>query len=167
MEQNIIYPLFNKDREKYSISINEIPRIKKIYNDILENKNEVLSLAFERFNNAITKTNNEKNSFIDFVTILESIVLNNNNQELSFRFALYISFILSNKLKNPVKFKDVKTIYNVRSQLVHGGKSKDYNKTMYKKLEQYTKVILLWILDNGLISDKDCKEMILHHLKIN
>lgn len=163
---SFIYPRFINETEKFTIHTKEFEKIRKIVK--LINKNTNLKLAFERFNNAISTKTNEENSFIDFVTILESIFLNNpGKHELSFTFSLYTSFILKNKLKINATFKEMKDIYTVRSQLVHSGKSKKYSKDLYNKTKKYTRCLLLWSLKNSSINDKECENMILKHLKLN
>ena len=158
---NYIYPTFTTETKKYTINIKNFRRIKKIHSQIKQKKN--LAIFFERFNNALSRNTNEINSFIDFVTILESLFLNSSSvQEISFRFSLYTSFILKNKLKEPVTFKEMKNIYDVRSQLVHNGKSKKYSKELHSKTKNYTRILLLWALGN----DNFQENMVLNHLAI-
>lgn len=161
-----VYPQFIQDTEKYTIYLKEFNQIKNIFS--LIKQNEVFSLIFDRFNNALSKETNKKNSFIDLVTILESLFLKNNDkQELAFRFSLYTSFILKNKLKSKASFEEMKNIYSVRSQLVHSGKSKNYSKELLNKTKKYTKILLLWTLKNPSLQEKDYKNMVLSDLKIN
>ncbi len=163
---NFIYPQFTNETKKYAISTKEFWRIKKIVT--LINNNKSLHLAFERFNNALSNKTNEKNSFIDFVTILESIFLENSgNQELSFRFSLYTSYILKNKLKTATSFKEMQEIYTVRSKLVHSGTSNKYSKELYEKTKKYTRLLLLWTLENSSLKGNEYKKMILEHLNLN
>jgi hypothetical protein len=161
-----VHPLFNEDREKYSVKKQEFREIRRIYNLIICSRNSKLPLISERFNNAIGYRTDQKNSFIDFVTILEAIFLNNAFQELSFRFALYTSFILSNKLGEKVDFNDMKKIYTTRSELVHSGKSKNYNNGTYEKTKQYTRKLLLWYIKKKAKTNMAIDEMILKELKI-
>ena len=61
----------------------------------------------------------------------------------------------------------MKNIYTVRSQLVHSGKSKNYSEELFKKTKKYTRILLLWVLKNTGLQEKDYENMVLRNLKIN
>lgn len=165
---SFIYPLFTKEKDKYEINLSELRKIDKIYEIIKKNKRSNLELAFERFNNAISDKTDNKNAFIDFVTILESLFLKNTKQEVRFRFSLYVSYLLCNKIKIKETFREIQYIYDARSELVHSGKSKNYNNERFLKIKEYTRLLLLWYLEQqGIDSIKDSEILILKKLNIN
>ncbi|MDX2304032.1 MAG: hypothetical protein NW226_14595 [Microscillaceae bacterium] len=65
---------------------------------LLLKDNDKQNIILERFDNAVSKNTNKYNSFIDLVGILETICVGNDKDELSFRFSLYVSYLLNNKL---------------------------------------------------------------------
>ncbi len=58
--------------------------------------------------------------FLDFAICLESLLLGGVKDELRFRFRLYGALFLSEERDSQTSFDDLKTIYDVRSDLVHG-----------------------------------------------
>jgi len=138
----------------------------KIYNLLLKEDDKKFLLAIQRFNSLVDTHSNIRNSFIDCITILESLFLDNATDELRFRFSLIISFILNNKLKIKVNLNKVKKFYDIRSILVHSGYSKDFkNETFYECLH-YTRELLKWYLLNKKNRNDNFKKII-QLLKIN
>lgn len=162
------YPNFCKESTKYEISKRDIEKINNIFNLLKKIKpNSHISFALERYNFAINKNTNEKNSYVEFVSILESLFLEA-NQELSFRFSLILSYILSNKLKEKISFKKIKNFYSVRSQLVHGkSKNKDcYNKEKLNLINNLVRKLIVWYLQNNSPQYEQIEKMIFNKLKI-
>lgn len=58
--------------------------------------------------------------FLDFATALEAALLGGENTELAYRFSLYGALFLADRREPDVTFEQLKTIYKVRSNLVHG-----------------------------------------------
>lgn len=64
----------------------------------------------------------EEISFNNYITSLESILLQNKEGELSFRLSLYISFLASReKAHRVVIFDKLRDLYNIRSKITHSG----------------------------------------------
>lgn len=142
-------PISCKDSEIYNIDKSEIRHIRNIFKSIKTvDVNSNSFLVLERYKFAIDKNTNNKNSFIELVSILESLFLDHDIHERSFKFSLIISYILSNKIRDNVSFEQIKNIYKIRSGLVHDGKSKLYNTEMLNSTQEYTRKLILWHLRN-------------------
>ena len=70
----------------------------------------------------------------------------NDNGELKFRFALYLNHILKNTIKSEIEIDltTAKKLYDIRSSLVHSGKSKKFTKELYLLLRNITQEIIVW-----------------------
>lgn len=66
----------------------------------------------------------EGTGFLDFAIALEAVLLAGIEDELSYRFSLYGALFLRDELSPKETFARLKSIYRVRSGLVHGNKSK-------------------------------------------
>ena len=87
------------------------------------------------------------------------------NDELKFRLSLRIAKILSKyfKLEVEEQFKTVKKIYDIRSKIIHCGKSKELNWEMFAKTLLIANRLVNSYLDNKSIFeeknlDKICLE---------
>jgi len=114
-----------------------------------------LCLAMERYMYAIHSDMTLGNIFIEIVSITESIILDDNINEVSFRFALISSYILSNKCDVKVSFEEMKSIYTTRSNLVHSGKTSKNINEYFQNSNKYLATLLLWFLKQGAYSEKE------------
>jgi hypothetical protein len=83
--------------------------------------------TYERLNSALNK-NDHRERVLDLTISLESLIPAQN--EISYRFALYLSLINSaNGPRRRALFDDFKLLYNLRSKIVHGtGESRSYTR---------------------------------------
>lgn len=113
----------------YTIVKGDSLRIKKLWRLInSENikKRRFLNTALSRFSSAIEKEVDE-NSFIDFMVSAEALFLNDGQYqgELRYRLTHRIASFLGKKKEDKVRlFKLLKNIYDIRSQILHGGSEK-------------------------------------------
>lgn len=161
-------PIFCKESTQYKISKRDVKKINGIFNLLKKIKpDSPINLALERYNFAINRNTNEKNSYVEFVSILESLFLES-NQELSFRFSLILSYILSNELNEKISFNRIKAFYQTRSDFVHAGKykNKDLNNEELDLINNLVRKLIIWYLQNECPTYKKIEEMIFKKLKI-
>lgn len=166
---NIFCPLgFSENRVRYfggafsfqnlcHLKETDFLSIKIVYSRLLQkyHGDEKLKILLERFSTITNTDISDKIRFIEAVGIIESIVCMNENNELRFRVSLYTSFIIEN-----ISFDEVKYLYDIRSQLVHTGKSRNFNDNELKKVILVAKQILIkYLLED--ISGKKILEKIL------
>jgi len=147
---------FVKFQSTYKINTNfvltkkELHEARDLYYKIAELESEPkIGLILERYNYTIGGNITEKNLFVELVSILESLYLDNDTNQLSFRFSLIISYILNNPTKTKFNFDWSKKIYDTRSELIHSGKSKKYNDELYNSLKENTGKLIIWYLKNN------------------
>jgi len=75
-----------KEEELMILDKEEIFHIYKFYKNISHINEPKYNLVIERFENAISASSNYENAFVDLIGILESIVLQNKQDELRYRF---------------------------------------------------------------------------------
>lgn len=145
----------------------DLIRIREIYEKILENKkNDIFQVISGLYERAISGIDVDiKMRFISLVVSLESLCLPGFNDELKFRLSLRIAKILSKyfKLEVEEQFKTVKKIYDIRSKIIHCGKSKELNWEMFAKTLLIANRLVNSYLDNKSIFeeknlDKICLE---------
>ena len=153
-----------KDERLYRLEKDDITEIEQIHKKITGLKNKKYWLLIERFNNAISNESSFKNAFVDLAGILESILLQNNKNELRFRFSLHLSNLL-NLLGSSITFKKAQTIYDIRSKLVHTGDAKGFNEALFFELLNYTRIIIKWYLENNL-DDSKAQEILFEKLEL-
>ena len=147
-------PLFGKDHSIYSITKKDITKINYLFNLIKKEAGQPkIGKVFERYRYAIDQNTSNETSFIELVSILESLFLNTNS-ELTYRFSLITSYILMKKLKLYAPFSQMKNIYGIRSDLIHSGKIisrkyiKIYSEELLMTLKMYVSELLMWYLKN-------------------
>lgn len=162
--QFINWPYIHGDTH-YSFKMKELKSIAKIYRQLLDfrkDKKEKYEIIFDRYINAMSRQTNEKNAFVDFVGILESLIMGNNQNEITYRFSLITSYILSKQIKKTgITFTKMKEMYDIRSKLTHEGKSKKYSKEKLLEIYEYARLFLRWYIGNH---DKNLEEII--HTKL-
>ena len=145
-----------------------IPLFEKIVQKIdytQKNKKNPLSISLPLFQRI---RDDGLNSIIDYVTILESLVCENEG-ELRFKFALRTTLLVEKELKKREStFESLKEIYNYRSKLVHGSdisfdlSSEDNNYGAIMWLESICKRALLEYIElvsSGLSKQKIIKKL--------
>jgi len=127
--------LFNK---------NELNKFEKFYNNyerLKTSENKKFDNSFRWLSNISTKQNKE-DRFLDYMIVLESFYLEG-KQEFAYRLALRVAYTLGADFTSRIKyFRIVKKAYDLRSKMVHQGKSlpkkiefrdKDFNKSFSKE----------------------------------
>lgn len=113
----------------YDIVREDSLRLEKLWrlvNSQNAQKRRFLMTAISRFSSAIEKEVDE-DMFIDFMISAEALFLNDANYqgELRYRFSHRIASFLGNKKEEKVRlFKLLSSIYDIRSQILHGGREK-------------------------------------------
>ncbi|MBU0692405.1 hypothetical protein KKH18_11420 [bacterium] len=111
----------NYGGKKYILSTEDLGPLANIL-DLLEdttNRKE-LEIAIRRFNISYTRQNIE-DVIIDCTIGLESTLLRGFSDELIFRLALYGARLLSDTDKPEATYDILRTIYDIRSKIVHEG----------------------------------------------
>ena len=151
---------------RYHISKSELNSVISLYKKITKIEDKNLELSLRRFNDATSESGYKPNAFLDFITILESLFLQDMYQELRFRFSLYISYILNNKIGIKITFSEIKKIYDTRSELLHSGKSRNYNQDLFTLTENLTRELVKWYINNYWKNKKAPFELMLKDLGI-
>ena len=144
------YPLNKLPPQNYKIMDSEHDELIKIYHEIVNSPNNSkhetikarLKIVFDRSQKMSIR-------FIEAVSIIESIITGNEQGELTFRFSLYSSYLLSNKLGVDVSRNYMNKIYGFRSGLTHTGEWKKNDlrklgkseKEIFEDLLRYTKLV--------------------------
>lgn len=150
---SFIHPKSTHYPEIYKIKVADLTRIKILFLKLKKLKdNKGVQLILDRFDAAIDARLNRKISYIELVSIIESVVVNEPS-ELRFRFSLHLSYLLTS-LNKKTTFKDAKNIYDVRSKLVHTGKSNKLTDDLYNDVLNKTRLIVSWYVDNHENKDK-------------
>jgi hypothetical protein len=160
-----ISPQFTRYQKIYRIKTSELEDVKKIYFRLKQSSSIRTKQLLQRFNNAISVNLSLENSFVELVSIIESVIVEE-IFELKFRFSLYSAFILNNKCNYPITFKKIQEIYDVRSQLVHTGSSKKFNIDLLNQVSEITIRILNWFLSNDNGGNQVLK-IIMNELKLS
>lgn len=147
------FQLTCKSSKPYELKKGELRDIRSIYGLINDKSDERINKVLERYNYSLDGELASENSFIELVSVLESLYLsNNNNQELTFRFSTIVSYIFSKIERIENSHAWFKQIYNVRSGLVHTGEHKCFNVKLFNLLKDRTSKLIIWYLKN---KDKD------------
>lgn len=130
-------------REKFGESLvikkNDIPEILKLYkkNNILKkDRRTIFFLAKNRLNYGMNKFH-PGDAIIDYITGLEALYIRGSSDNLNFRLSVLIAAVLgkSQSFEDKKKILDfIKDMYNLRSRIVHGDRSKESIKFIGKKL---------------------------------
>lgn len=110
--------------------------IKQIFNKIISAKENSISLAIKRLNRCLVR-DDEEDSVLDATIALEALLSDDGNQEMTHKLAMRVGALVKldkGHLNDPAKaFREIKSIYNYRSAIVHG--SKDLSKKRIVKIE--------------------------------
>jgi hypothetical protein len=87
--------------------------------------------------------------FLDFAISLEAALLQGATSELAYRFALYGARFLSPERDPQVVHEQLKNIYRLRSQIVHGGRVKADRQAALVDAQDLTRAVLRRALDRG------------------
>lgn len=143
-----IYPEFTNYPIIYRIKKDEISSVIALYRNLIKCKKDKTQLVIERFESAIASYTSWTNTFIELTSIIESIIVDE-PFELRFRFSLYSTFILNHYCNIKVTIKEMKNIYDIRSQLIHTGKSKGFSPDKLNTLSTICISIIRWYIENG------------------
>ncbi len=157
-----VYPSYVKQEQLYKLNITDIPEIEELFNKIEKNNSNKLNIIFERFDSILSRFSSFKNSFVEMVGIIESIIFQNEKDELRFRFSLYLANLLTT-LGQEISFKEAQELYDIRSKLVHTGNDKRFNNNIFQTLMKYTRLIIKWYIENNL-NDKKATELFFSNL---
>ncbi len=113
-----------------------------------ESSNSNRAIALYRALRGLMARFGEGDGFLDFAIALEALLLAGENSELSFRFAFYGAAFLKRIRLHAETFKSLRTVYRVRSKLVHGLKYTDSDRAEAGRLAmELTQHILLEALN--------------------
>ena len=117
---------FTLQKNKYRIDMKykreEIKKLYEIANCAIQ-KDSNLIITMSRYCAALMNSS-YKNRVIDLTICLESLIPG--RDELSYRFALYLSLIIENSIiKREENFIKLKNLYTARSSIVHGSSEND------------------------------------------
>lgn len=139
--------------EECKIDTSEIMELQKVFNFIKNEEENRFLVAVRRLSLGMEREKLE-DKIIDYMIGLEALYLPDVNDELKFRLSLRISFLLFPKEEREDVFSFVKEMYDQRSKIVHGTKSKNilYHEKINRLEELLRKSIMLWIEDKNNFS---------------
>lgn len=166
-----MYPVYLENgtwnNEVPKINIEQLRKLKKIFNKIINCKNKQIEMAIDRLIRALVRDNQE-DAFLDILIGIEILLTDNEKTEVTYKLSMRISFIM-NKLGKDIDYRKVlKELYTYRSAIVHGSSnkqklshSKSLNKDCYSiALDIFSKILKTIILDDTLINSKDIPQEI-------
>lgn len=124
---------------KESATLERINQLYKVVCEVCEKYPQVI-VTLSKYNSSMTKgTHNDR--LIDITICLESLIRERN--ELSFKFASYISYITKETPQDRLEaFSILTLLYNARSGLIHGApESKDIKKALEEVAEKWSEII--------------------------
>jgi hypothetical protein len=138
----------------------DIHRLKKIFILVNNNKDDSkFKLVSELYSRSISGTKNDFDiRFLMLTTALECLYLPEEpNQELTFRLCLRVAnlFGLLGNGKPQAIYEMVKEFYDIRSQIVHHGKSKNLNMKRFVKLVEIIRLSIIHYLNNKSLFNKE------------
>ena len=126
--------------------IRQIKMLHDKYNPIIKD-NKHLEIALSYFHEAQVKSVYSDEGFINIITCLEALY-NEGNVNISYKLALRTAFLISltNSSYSPEQiFDNIKSAYNERSMLIHGGDG-TANMAMRDKIHNYSRWSLICMI---------------------
>ncbi|MHC0551361.1 hypothetical protein [Salinicoccus sp. CNSTN-B1] len=160
-----VYPVqFNDyywNKESYpAVNESQLNKFKRELNQIIDNPNKKIQLAFSRLENSLYR-HNEGDRIIDIAIGLESLLSDDEKSELTHKLALRCAFLLQ---KSPLEeskldiFKNMKAIYAYRSAVVHGSNQKKLDKKKHIQDSKGEKWLVIDLAEKYL---KECIKVLL------
>ena len=148
LEVNFFAPPCFFGRKRLNLNKDNLPEFKKVLSSVTSSFNDKkLSLMRDIWMHAMSDAPRIETRFVEVTTLLEMLLLPTQQAELNFRFALRLSK-LSGKLgyPDPVEmYAKAKTIYGIRSKIVHSGQSSKLGEYSLETFEIARKLLLLYI----------------------
>ena len=140
--------LNGKNPEIYTLEKGEIRRFIKVFNNFYKIILSKFDLAIEYFNKSYDEPY-PRDSFLDFMIVLENLWLKNISQELSYKLSMRMAHILGkNKEERIHIYHLIKEAYNFRSKIVHGERSNALDIQKFIELRELTKKSIIYFLEN-------------------
>ena len=159
---HFLHPIPFYGKEVYSLKEDDIPKIKELYHMVKKTNDRKYDLMIEKFLFAVSGERiKDEHRFSELVSILEMLYLPRIRDELTFRFSLRSSKVLSKYLSVDIEeiFKDMKKFYVIRSAISHSGFHGD-TANYLDKLTGYTrKSIKLFLKDNSIFENEKLDEL--------
>jgi len=162
---NSITDLKKHQKDNRILSCNDIERLITFFETIRNNPPGNIKIIKRRLITIVNKSIDKNFRYAEAVGLMESIVSSNDQGELSFKFSLYSSYILS-KYGNNTSFKEMYQAYTDRSSILHTGKAKKEitDQRLEKIIEYCQKIIYSSVVES--CTSKKVKEMLLNELGI-
>jgi hypothetical protein len=156
-ENDFIEPYFGEIGIS-EINLSDIARLKEITLKLLNNNNNKLDLILNKYAFSLSgiKIPNE-NRFLELMSILEMLYVPSKGSEITLRLSLRVSKMFEklgikldeSKLNESIseKYEKIKSLYGIRSQIVHSGISKNLTLEELKYLAEITRKSILFYLD--------------------
>ena len=154
------------------INSSDISLFQDLFNQISLNENEKFNLMINKYIFATSGLSiPNENRFIDLISILEILYLPDDNTELKFRLSLRLAKVFKKEFNEDIEsiYEKIRKFYNIRSDIVHKGKSKQLNKENLLDLSEITRKSILLYLNNPdyFKNDKNPLKMDLNKILLN
>lgn len=156
------HPLYLKQNIPHVLELKDIENIKNLYNRLSHSDNKT-KVYVERYRRSLDINLNDRESYFQKVSLLESCLIEAKT-ELTFKFSLCLSSLLTNEIGHTLSFREAQKIYKTRSDIAHKGKSDKLTKKEYDLLRLYTREIIKWYILKGS-PDKILESVV--HKKLN
>jgi len=130
---------------KFHLKEEDLDAIIDLFKFKLPFKVKEINLAFDNYEDSF-ETDNRSLSFLSLMMAMESL-FNLGRGELRYRISRNCAVLLGKDLDDSIEiFKDIKEIYDTRSDLVHSGVSKKLNDDMVFRLKKYVRHSIIAML---------------------
>lgn len=144
----------NRESGEYLIKKNEVNELKSFFKEYIKKDFSGVDLAVEYFNKSYIEPYTPRDSLIDLMISLENLYLKGQNQELGYKLAMRVAFVLGQGFEERKSIlENVKEAYRLRSKIIHGEKhSKDYS-GLFQTIRNYVKQSLKIFIEKPNMGD--------------
>lgn len=146
--------------EPETVNTATLTEVRRIYNAIAANTSEGVRLALRRLNSCLTRTD-DADAILDAIIGMELLLSDGRTESLSYKLRLRAGALAKintrSNLTPPEVFTQVKLLYDTRSKIVHGQKTKNPRDasrdtdTRYRENRKQAADLLRFVLDTLLM----------------
>lgn len=142
-------------RKKYEIAAVEEEDLKKLFTELKSEAFQQLELPIHYFNKSYIEPYTPRDSLVDLVISLESLYLKGESQELGYKLRMRMTILLAEGFEKRKEIVDnVKKVYNLRGQIVHGENNPVIDYKFLFKIREYVRKSLIIFLKNPELINK-------------
>lgn len=162
---NYLHPQEFYGKSPLALDTNEIATLNHIYEKVVDLKNDSkFLLALEKYQFAISSLAlTDNNRFLELTIALEILLLPKMETELSYRFGLRMARLFRKHYNEDIEqmFEFAKTLYTIRSKLVHQGEHKKTSEILPEAIERTRQLLLLYSEKPSIFTSSSLDELCL------